>query len=86
MKKGRHLRVISANAPRTYSKITRKTSRKITMNGKRSLLVASARINPNSDILRELCNLIADSSKTGITNSSLMTVIRKMHPNTASVL
>jgi hypothetical protein len=80
------LQVISAKAPQIYSKMTRKTRRKETINGKRSLEIVSARIRPRSEIRDVLCMAIADSAKTGMMNSSLVTVRRNMQPKMASDL
>ena len=66
--------------------MTRNTRRKIIMNGKRSKLIVSAKIKERSE-RREVClRRIAESSRTGVMNSSEMMVMRKMQPKTARVL
>jgi hypothetical protein len=81
-----HLRVSSANAFRMYSKITRKTSRKVIMNGKSRRPMVSPRIKQNSKALFASSNRAAEISNTGKMNSSEVITIRNMQPNTASVL
>ena len=69
-----------------YSKMTRKVSKKVIMNGKRRRPMVSARIKLKSRAPLEWCRAIADSSRTGRMNSSVVMTIRKMHPKTASAL
>jgi hypothetical protein len=83
---GALVRVISAKAPSRYSKMTRKTSRKITMNGKSRRPIVSPRIRPKSDALVEFWRRTEDSFKMGRTKCSVHTVMRKIQPKTARVL
>lgn len=69
-----------------YSKITRNTRRNATMNGKSRRPIVSERIKANSEGLTDVCRAMADSSRTGRINSSVVIVRRKMHPKTAKVL
>jgi hypothetical protein len=80
----RNIQVISANAPRTYSKMTRKTSRNVTMKGNKSMEIDSARIRPVSDNEVTLSRRRADSVMTGKMNSSEVTVRRKITPKVAN--
>ena len=55
------------------------------MKGKSNMLMVSARIRAFSDALPTERSAYADSFRTGTMNSSLVTVSRKMQPNTPIV-
>ena len=69
-----------------YSNMTRKTSRKVIIKGKRRRPIVSLRIKVKSVAPFEFWSRTADTSSTGNINSSAVMIIRKMHPNTARVL
>ena len=56
------------------------------MKGKRRREVVSARMNERSLRVVTCLRRMAESARTGVMNSSLMMVIRKMQPKTARVL
>lgn len=78
--------MISANAPRTYSKITRNTSSKVSMKGNKSHEMDSERISSFSVADVVSLSRTAESCRTGRMNSSEITVKRKIHPNVAIIL
>lgn len=80
------LQVISAKAPRTYSKITRKTRRNVTMKGNRSIDIDSARMSAVSENEVTDSSRKADSIITGRMNSSDVMVRRNITPKTARIL
>src|SRR3569833_101249 len=78
--------VSSARAPSTYSKMTRKTSRKVSMKGKSSHEMLSAWTRKVSLAEDTVSSRADDSTSTGRMNSSDAMVRMKMHPNTATTL
>jgi len=66
--------------------MTRKTSKKVSMNGKSMRPIVSLRIKAKSDQVDDAWSRSEDSSSTGKMNSSLIIVMRKMQPKIAKVL